>query len=565
LIRAQNPTTQPRTHTPRPTTASITAEDLKTRLYIYAADSMEGRETGRRGQARATEYIAAQLQMLGLEPMGDSGTYFQRVPVIRRRLNPNSTITGAGVSLAAGTDFYAFVYGKPRVIASDTTIIFGGTIGSATVPLTPEMARGKLVAYYIPPARDGRLTAAEQAMLADVDITDSPRLTRVMQDGEVGLVTEPADVGFAMSRAAAEKVFGTGLDRLAVGTTTTVRLNVTVIDEPAPASNVIAAYRGQDPIVKNEWVAFGAHSDHVGITRTPPVDHDSLHLYAQAAFPIRERIARFTLENRICGNRAAPGPTAPIQGFRTECSAPTGAQQAHLDSLNAQIAAIHVNLDSVRKANGGIRLDSIANGADDDGSGTVTLLEIAERFAKTKPKTKRSMLFVWHSGEEKGLWGSRYLTTHPPVPLDSIVAELNMDMVGRGGASDLTEGGPTYLQLIGTRRLSTELGDIFEALNAKQSAPFTFDYQFDANGHPESIYCRSDNANYARYGIPVAFVKTGQHGDYHEVTDEPEYIDYVHMAKIGNFMYDVGSHLADMDHRPKVDHPVGNPRAPCRQ
>ena len=279
-----------------------------------------------------------------------------------------------------------------------------------------------------------------------------------------------------------------------------------------------------------------------------------VHLYAQAAYPIRERVALYNLENHICGGR-----------LQAECSAATPAQQSHLDSLNAQIAAIHINLDSVRKVNGGIRLDSISNGADDDGSGTVTLLEIAEKFAKSKPDTKRSMLFVWHVGEEKGLWGSQYITDHPPVPRDSIVAQLNMDMVGRGAASDLFEGGPNYVQLVGGRRVSTELGDIVEAQNKKLAHPFTFDYQYDANGHPENIYCRSDHFNYARYGIPIVFVTTGLHGDYHQVTDEPEYIDYPHMAKIGNFMYDLGAYVADLDHRPKVDHPVGDPKARCRQ
>jgi len=212
-----------------------------------------------------------------------------------------------------------------------------------------------------------------------------------------------------------------------------------------------------------------------------------------------------------------------------------------------------------------VRADSISNGADDDGSGTVTLLEIAERFAREKPNTKRSVLFVWHVAEEKGLWGSAYVTDHPPVPRDSIVAQLNMDMVGRGAATDLFEGGPNYLQLVGSRRVSTELGDLVEEMNKKEKTPFVFDYQYDANGHPENIYCRSDHFNYARYGIPIVFVTTGLHGDYHQVTDEPEYIDYPHMANIGNFMYRLGEHVADMDHRPKVDHPAGDPHARCQQ
>ena len=210
------------------------------------------------------------------------------------------------------------------------------------------------------------------------------------------------------------------------------------------------------------------------------------------------------------------------------------------------------------------RRDSIDNGADDDGSGTVALLEIAENLAAEKQRSKRSILFVSHTAEELGLFGSEYFTDHPTVPRDSIVAQLNMDMIGRGDAADIVGGGPRYLQLVGSRRLSTELGDIVEAVNKSEAQPFVFDYQFDANGHPENIYCRSDHYEYARYGIPIVFFTTGQHSDYHQVTDEPEYIDYDHLARIGNFVFTFGSYIANIDHRPKVDKPVPNPRALCR-
>jgi hypothetical protein len=579
-LSAQNPKTQPTTHAPQPTTAAINAEDLRTRLYIYAADSMEGRETGTRGHVRATDYIASQVKALGLVPMGDNGTYFQNVPVIRRSLDPSATITAAGVTLKAGTDFIATGRGNVAPIP-DAAIVYGGMLGD-TAGLTPDMVRGKVIAYRAPAgfgrgrggfagggrggrgggndagqalarAAAGQITIADQLSDAQVKNAIHPR------EGDVQLKPDQTDAATApaitVSRAAAEQLLGASLDGMAKGATgKTASFKVKFVDEVAPARNVVAAYPGHDPKLKNEWVAMGAHNDHIGIRQGPPIDHDSLHLYAQAAYPIRERIALYNLENHICGGR-----------LQSECSPPTSAQQSHLDSLTAQIAAIHVNLDSVRKANGGIRLDSISNGADDDGSGTVTLLEIAEKFAKSKPDTKRSMLFVWHVGEEKGLWGSQYITDHPPVPRDSIVAQLNMDMVGRGAATDLFEGGPNYVQLVGGRRVSTELGDIVEAQNKKLAQPFTFDYQYDANGHPENIYCRSDHFNYARYGIPIVFVTTGLHGDYHQVTDEPEYIDYPHMAKIGNFMYDLGTFVADLDHRPKVDHPVGDPKARCRQ
>jgi Zn-dependent M28 family amino/carboxypeptidase len=205
----------------------------------------------------------------------------------------------------------------------------------------------------------------------------------------------------------------------------------------------------------------------------------------------------------------------------------------------------------------------------------VSILEIAEAFAKGPVKPKRSLIFIWQMGEEKGLWGSQWFTNHPTVPRDSIVADLNMDMVGRGEASDVTgkskegdelRGAPNYVQLVGSRRLSTELGDIAEAVNTTQPTPFRFDYSMDANGHPQNIYCRSDHANYARYGIPVIFFTTGGHADYHQVTDEPQYIRYQHMANVDKLVYDIALHVADLDHRVAVDkaHP-DSPFARCQQ
>ena len=128
---------------------------------------------------------------------------------------------------------------------------------------------------------------------------------------------------------------------------------------------------------------------------------------------------------------------------------------------------------------------------------------------------------------------------------DSIVAQLNMDMVGRGAAADIPGGGPNYLQLVGSRRLSTELGDIVEQVNREGNHNLKFDYSIDADGHPANIYCRSDHYEYARYGIPITFFTTGLHSDYHQVSDEPQYIDYVHMSRVANLVAD--NQLAGVD------------------
>lgn len=545
----------PLKHAPHPTQAAITASDLMTRLYIYADDSLQGRETGTPGHIKATNYIAGQLKAMGLEPMGDHGTYFQTVPVIRRTLDPSSAITADGVTLKPGVDFVATVRGRMKAVPQ-AAVVYGGIFGDTANPLTPEQAAGKIVLLRAPAngtrggffggrGRGGPgFRPAPQTAAGVITVAEelNPTLVRSAmhpRDGDVQLAPDSAvtavEPQITITRAAAEQLLGASLDATPKGHTgKAISVRLEFNDAPAPARNVIAAYRGHDRQLKNEWVALGAHNDHIGIRQQGPVtDSDSMHVVNRARYAILAHIPR--------GQR------------------PTADQQAQLD-------AIRVNMDSLRKAHPVARADSINNGADDDGSGTVTLLEIAEKFAKSKPNTKRSVLFVWHVGEEKGLWGSAFVTDHPPVPRDSIVAQLNMDMIGRGATGDLPEGNPNYVQLVGSRRLSTELGDLVESRNKKQAKPFVFDYQFDANGHPENIYCRSDHANYARYGIPVVFFTTGLHGDYHQVTDEPQYIDYAHMARIGNFVYSMADYVADMDHRPVVDHPKPtDPHARCVQ
>ncbi|MEO8624969.1 MAG: M28 family peptidase, partial [bacterium] len=312
-----------------------------------------------------------------------------------------------------------------------------------------------------------------------------------------------------------------------------------------PLRNVVAVLPGTDPVLKNEYVVIGGHNDHIGFNKpgangkSSAVAHDSMyivnHLY------------------RKSGADDAP-PTLDAS------------QQHIVDSILAH----------VRKMTNGksARPDSISNGADDDGTGTVSLLEIGEYFAKSPIKTKRSILFVWHVGEELGLWGSEYFTDHPTVSRDSIVAELNIDMVGRGGANDQTGatidgkpilGGKGYLQLVGSRRLSTELGDIAERVNTSGKHNLKFDYALDANGHPANIYCRSDHYEYARYGIPIVFFTTGGHADYHQVTDEPQYIDYPHMAQVDSYIADLAVRVANLDHRPVVDKAKPDPHGSCQQ
>lgn len=540
----QPATTLPLKLAPRPTTAAITAADLMTRLYIFADDSMMGRESGTIGNVRGTDYIAREAARLGLRPAGDNGTFFQTIPFKRRALDPTSTVKVAGAALANGAD-WALI---PGTSAPSGTLqaVYGGTLGDNSPRIGAAEAQGKLVVYRVLPTGLALLQdpSAFPAGRAAIGLTGLDRYipflsapTTIVDDPARATPLEPPVVIF--SQGAAGRLFAAGITP-SVGTpgaTTSFDVRTSLEPLPVPSRNVVAVLPGADAQLRGQYVAIGAHNDHVGYS-LPPVDHDSM---------------------RIFNHVVRPG----------------GAEDESKVATEAQVAEVNAALGAWRAAHpGSSRPDSIANGADDDGSGSMTVLEIAERMATRAEKPKRSVLFVWHNGEEKGLLGSEYFTDNPTVPRDSIVGQLNIDMVGRGNAWDVTgvtkdgaplRGAPDYLQLVGSRRLSTELGDLIETVNREGRHGLSFDYGMDANGHPMNIYCRSDHYEYARYGIPVTFFTTGGHSDYHQVTDEPQYIDYPHMARIASLVTDVASRIASLDHRLVVDKPKPDPKGTCQQ
>ncbi len=553
-LMAQAPASLPLKHTPQPTVPAITAPDLMTRLYIFADDSMMGREAGTEGQLKGSAYIEREVRKLGLVPAGDNGGYFQDVPMVKRTIAATSALGVDGAMLTLGTDFApANGRGVPRAF-NGSPIIFGGVAGGdSSKMLTADQAAGKVVVIVAPRGggggggRGGRggFPGAQFAGAAAVVIVGgdalSPQQITGLKTASIGLKASNEVAGtINVTTAAAQKLLGvSSLDGLSAGAMGKTARGAIALDEvPAPTRNVVAIWPGSDPKLKGEFVAIGAHSDHIGM-RPAGVDKDSLRAYNTA----REAIT-MSLTN---GQR----PTAE------------------------QMSMIKINMDSIRKLYPVARRDSINNGADDDGSGSVGVLEIAEAFAKSATKPKRSILFVWHTGEEKGLLGSRWFTDHPTVVRDSIVAQLNIDMIGRGGTADAlvattkegehVKGTPDYVELVGSRRLSTELGDMVETVNGDKKLGLTFDYSMDANGHTENIYCRSDHANYARFGIPIVFFTTGLHKDYHQLTDEPQLIDYPHFARVTQLVYDVAQRVANLDHRVLVDKPKPAPTAACRQ
>jgi hypothetical protein len=523
---------------PAGTSGAITAADLQTRLYAFANDSMMGRLFGAEGDLRGTQYIANQLAALGVLPAGDNGTYFQTIPAFRVTAASGGQVFVDGAPLTHRSDYVVTLPASGRALPlGELEVIYGGDFTDSASLIAAERTAGKAVLFTAAgPVRGNPnrfLTRYPQASL--LITTGNPAAPRPFMVTTL-TDTTPTRVNVMVSPAVAERLIG--------GTSATVRpgtagrrLRFTALGfsrQPVPARNVVAMIPGSDPALRGQYIAIGAHPDHVGMRSGGGLDHDSLRAFN-------------TMAQRIIEARTGQTPGSPGSGLTP-----------------AERASIRVNVDSLRAIRPA-RLDSVYNGADDDGSGSMAVLELAESFAKSAIKPRRSLLFVWHTGEEGGLRGSRYFSDHPTVPRDSIVAQLNMDMVGRGGAADRIGGGADYLQLVGSRRLSTELGDLVEAVNGESPQPLRFDYSLDANGHPERIYCRSDHVNYARYGIPIVFFTTGLHMDYHQLTDEPQYIDYEHYRRVTQLVRDVARRVASLDHRVVVDKAKPDPSATCVQ
>ena len=528
-----------------PKPPAITPENLRIHLFIIADDSMGGRDPGSKGNYLTAEYVAAQWKKAGLIPAGDKGTWFQAVPFARERLDEAGTLTAGNVVLKVGTDFIpaSWIPSRSRQFAA-TPATYGGDARDSTRWISALQAKGKVVVLSVGSGSDRtyvrtfalvshpRWREATAVIVAELDLLDA----EVRRDQARGMlvVDAPGQAStlpplFIATPEAADRLLGAAPGTLAPGSAgKDVAASASVRRDPTayPARNVVGILPGSDPKLKGEYIALTAHNDHVGVQRVT-VEHDSLRAHNAVVRPM--------------------GADSPE---RAETPDETARVQHILDSLRA-----------LRPA----RPDSIRNGADDDGTGTVSLIVLAEALSRPGVRPRRSVLFVSHTGEEYGLIGSKWFTDHPTVPLDSIVAEIDQDMIGRGSVIDVSGGGPTYLEVIGAMRLSREFGAQLEAANAAQPLPFVFNYTFDLPGHPLQYYCRADHYSYARYGIPAVALSRGEHLDYHQVTDEPQYIDYASMSRVTQLVFDAALLIGNAETRPALNGPKGDPNAPCRQ
>ena len=532
------------------TSTDITVSDVRLRTWQIAHDSMEGRDTGRPGGLRAARYIAAELKRLGVTPAGDSGTFFQQVPWVVRTPDTAATLRVGETQLTWKRDYVLFprlgfalaLGGQPfgaSFAGTNVATVYGGRIGDSLI--APERVRGKAVVFVPSPAQQNiafwqrdnlrRFSDAAAIIVANLDVGVPAAYTATRETywdsapGSTRMMTV-----LSMSRAAATQLFGRPLDSLVIGDAgQPLSGNVRFIDSNpvAPAYNVVGIIPGSDRALRGSYVSVGAHHDHIGMG--PAIDHDSVRAF-----------------NMVARKRGADDPNP---------RSVTAEQWTRINALR----------DSLRTVRGGILRDSIYNGADDDGSGTVLLLEIAEAFARGE-RPRRSLLLIFYTAEERGLFGSLYYSDHPTVPRDSIIANVNMDQMGRGDPEDEPPGGNNALVVIGARRLSAQLGDLVEEVNQRAPHRFTLDYQFDRDGDPTNAYCRSDHYMFARFGIPVTFFSAAAwYIDYHMVSDEPQYIAYERTARIGNFIRDYVRELANLRTRPPLTRPKPDPDAVCRQ
>ena len=551
---------------PRPTVSAITANDLRTRLYGIADDSMRGRRIGELGNFRTTDYIAREFKRLGLKPAGDNGTYFQVLSFGPLGYDSSSsTLSAGGVPLERSKEwvplapFAAGANGGKASFAGMPTV-FAGRWGD-TVALDPALLRGKVAVFVMPPttprpvptllrcdsvpdrfgaqaaaiveattprtttrsapaglARDARAQGAGAAavLLISQDVIPANTVTAAWTKRgamQPAPAVATALAAGAITRPAAAKLFGKGVDQLSIGDAgqpVSAQWSYDWRLSDTPARNVVAIKPGADPALAAEYVLLGAHNDHMG--SNAPVDHDSLRAV-----------------NMVTRRQGANDPVCR----------PTADQQRRIDSLIARARSIRP-----------IRRDTIMNGADDDGSGTVALLEIAERFAAEKPA--RSIIFVSHQGEEAGMLGSRWFVEHPTVPLKDIVAAHNIDMLGKGRVEEVKYGGPASIQTLGARRLSREFGDVIDSVNAVRKEVMAIDKSWDVTANPMNRFCRSDQVNYVVNNVPVTYFSHGYSLDYHQATDEPQYVDYEHSARSSRFVHDIMMALATRKTRPVI-------------
>ncbi len=475
---------------------TITEADLKKHLFTYASDEFEGRETGTPGQQKAVEYIKEQYESIGVPAAQKDGDYFQNVPLEMSRL-PSGTLEIGGREYTIGEDFLSFS-GAEGTYGEIAYAGYGIEDGSYSDYKGLDVA-GKivLVKFGEPKKADGTYVisgTSSQSVWSNMSEAIGKRTELAAEKGAKGILYyDPANY----SR------FKSYFDYM----------------EMNHGGNMTISNKEQGPpmVVMNTEMTLAIYPD-IEEKDTPAT------IETEVAFHLKSANVTVETENVVAFLKGSEKPDEYI------------IISSHLD---------HIGITADGKIN---------NGADDDGSGTVAMLEIAEAFKKAADAgngPKRSLVFLHVTGEEKGLLGSQYYTDVAPIfPLSQTVADLNIDMIGR--IDPKRSGDRNYVYLIGSDKLSSDLHRISEDVNKKYTN-LELDYTYNDENDPNRFYYRSDHYNFAKNNIPIIFYFNGTHDDYHRPGDTPDKINYDLLGNRTRLIFHTAWELANREQRIAVD------------
>jgi hypothetical protein len=474
-------------------------------LEFLASPELGGRYTLSPNFAIVARYLAAHLQAYGFHGAGDKGEFLQHFAVISSKADLEKT-TLSITSKGHTTDFHFgnFYLSEGSEGRAEGKIVFAG-YGVSSPRLRHDDYANLEVKGKIVLLASGNPAGVDRSMLR----WDESGAGAAVAHGAVGILRIPSEHFAVAVKSPGFRERNAG-ERVHLAREDSGRLPVLTLS-PEVADKLLASMGLSLKRVHE------AESEHIALT--PKVTEASSQM--NVALHQQE-----TITQNVVGVLDGSDPT-----LKTEYVA----FSAHYDHLQASASG------------------EIYPGADDDGSGTSAILAIAHALSMERPK--RSVLVIFHAGEELGLLGSEYNTDYAPaVPLDKVVADLNIDMIGRSKPpgdkekldARLTDANTIYL--VGSNRISKELHEISEQTNS-QYQKLRLDYYYNDPSNPERIYFRSDHWNYAKHGIPVIFYFDGTHVDYHKPTDTIDKIDFTKMTNVARLVFETGWRIANLDHR----------------
>ncbi len=487
---------------------TITADDIKTHLDILASDEYEGRETGQPGQRKAAQYIADHFKNLGLpELIGDS--YYQKIGFKFERLTSSQVKVG-DKDYRMNWDYLAPLTGNKAAEINTKEVLY---LGYGISDKKYDDYKNVVVSGQTIMIFDGE----PKSKKGKSHVTGSKENSDWTLEKKLALA---ADKGVKAVLVIVPKI-----------------QDVTKSKNDASLRGVITMETEDNPVKDN--ISYFYISKEVAEAIVGKKKKQFLKTRKKTTKKGRPASLRFNTDLSLGMEKE----TKTIYGENV-----LGLVEGTDPKLKDEMIIVTAHYDHL-----GVRGDEIFNGADDNGSGTSTVLDVAEAFAKardSKVGPRRSVLFMLVSGEEKGLLGSKYYVEHPVFPLENAVANINVDMVGR--SDEKYKDNPNYIYVIGADRLSTELHDINEAANEKY-VNLKLDYTYNEEDDPNRYYYRSDHYNFAERGIPAVFYFSGVHVDYHQPSDTPEKINFQKTEKVGRLVFHTIWQLANQDKRIEVD------------